>query len=63
MLGATAVEDNGKIVGIITDGDLRRFFDKNSEIKNAKSKNLMTSNPKVSTRSVTNRCIKNYEQI
>ena len=46
MLGATAVENNGKIVGIITDGDLRRFFDKNSEIKNAKSKNLMTKNPK-----------------
>ena len=30
MLGATAVLKNGKVIGIITDGDLRRFFSKNT---------------------------------
>ena len=45
MLGATAVVENEKIVGIITDGDLRRFLNRNLEIVNAKSKNLMSANP------------------
>ena len=45
MVGATAVTDNGKIIGIITDGDLRRFFDQNLEIAKAKSKDLMSVNP------------------
>lgn len=45
MLGATAVVENEKIVGIITDGDLRRFLNRNLEIANAKSKNLMSANP------------------
>ena len=45
MLGATAVVENEKIVGIITDGDLRRFLNRNLEIVNAKSKNLMSINP------------------
>ena len=33
MLGATAVLKNGKVIGIITDGDLRRFFSKNIDLK------------------------------
>ena len=45
MLGATAVVENEKIVGIITDGDLRRFLNRNLEIVNAKSKNLMSAHP------------------
>ena len=45
MVGATAVADNEKIIGIITDGDLRRFFDQNLEIAKAKSKDLMSVNP------------------
>lgn len=45
MLGATAVIENEKIVGIITDGDLRRFLNQNLEIVNAKSKDLMSTNP------------------
>ncbi len=45
MSGATAVVENEKIVGIITDGDLRRFLNRNLEIVNAKSKNLMSANP------------------
>ena len=27
-LGATAVSDNGKLAGVITDGDLRRMLEK-----------------------------------
>ena len=45
MVGATAVANNGKIIGIITDGDLRRFFDQNLELEKAKSKDLMSVNP------------------
>ena len=46
MLGATAVLKNGLAVGIITDGDLRRFFSKNSDSKSVKASNLMSSSPK-----------------
>lgn len=46
MLGATAVLKNGLAVGIITDGDLRRFFSKNSDLKSIKASDLMSSSPK-----------------
>ena len=46
MLGATAVLKNGLAVGIITDGDLRRFFSKNSDSKSVKASDLMSSSPK-----------------
>lgn len=46
MLGATAVLKNGLAVGIITDGDLRRFFSKNSNSKSVKASDLMSSSPK-----------------
>lgn len=45
-LGATAVVDNEKIVGIITDGDLRRMLQKNQSIQNLKAKDIMSANPK-----------------
>ncbi len=46
-LGATAVlDDNGKLAGIITDGDLRRMLEKNSDIKTLKASDIMTSNPR-----------------
>jgi arabinose-5-phosphate isomerase len=44
-LGATLVVDNGKLVGIVTDGDLRRFFEKGGKLED-KVKNAMTKNPK-----------------
>ncbi|MEN3033729.1 MAG: KpsF/GutQ family sugar-phosphate isomerase [Aquificaceae bacterium] len=48
--GATAVIDKeGKLTGIITDGDLRRFFQKFQDIKNSKAKDAMTKNPKTAT--------------
>lgn len=46
MLGATAVVNNETAVGIITDGDLRRFFLKNIDLKSIKALDLMTKLPK-----------------
>lgn len=46
MLGVTAVVENDKIVGIITDGDLRRMLSKNDSFTNLTAKDIMSSNPK-----------------
>lgn len=46
MLGVTAVVENQKILGIITDGDLRRMLTKTDNIGNLKAKDIMTQNPK-----------------
>lgn len=45
-LGTTAVIDNNKIVGIITDGDLRRMLKDNSDISHLIAKDIMSKNPK-----------------
>lgn len=45
-LGTTAVIDNNKIVGVITDGDLRRMLKDNSDISHLKAKDIMSKNPK-----------------
>lgn len=46
-LGTTAVVDNqNKLTGIITDGDLRRLLEKTSSIENLKAKDIMSKNPK-----------------
>jgi len=45
-LGATAVLDGDKLVGIITDGDLRRMLQKTVEIQYLTAKNIMSSNPR-----------------
>ena len=46
-LGMTGVTDaEGKLVGIITDGDLRRGLERRGEILELKAKDLMTRNPK-----------------
>lgn len=46
MLGVTAVVDNNKIAGIITDGDLRRMLTKNDEFIHLTARDIMSSNPK-----------------
>jgi arabinose-5-phosphate isomerase len=46
MLGVTAVVENNKIIGIITDGDLRRMLTKVDSFKGLTAKDIMTSNPK-----------------
>lgn len=46
-LGTTAVvTDKNKLVGIITDGDLRRMLEKNIELNDIIASNIMTKNPK-----------------
>ncbi len=45
-LGTTAVVENNKIVGIITDGDLRRMLTNSPDISNLVAKNIMGKNPK-----------------
>ena len=46
-LGVTAVvNENDELLGIITDGDLRRMLGKNISIDGILAKDIMTSNPK-----------------
>ena len=45
-LGATVVAENGQLLGIITDGDLRRMLLKYPDIEQVKAAQIMTSNPK-----------------
>ena len=45
-MGAVCVVENNKILGIITDGDLRRYLQKNHDISNTVAEKLMTRNPK-----------------
>jgi arabinose-5-phosphate isomerase len=45
-LGVTAVIKEDKIIGIITDGDLRRMLTKTTEINNFTAKDIMGNNPK-----------------
>jgi arabinose-5-phosphate isomerase len=46
MLGATAVMENEKIKGIVTDGDIRRMLNNYDNISGLKARDIMTSNPK-----------------
>lgn len=45
-LGATAVLEDGKIVGMITDGDLRRMLQKEKDFAHLKANDIMSVNPK-----------------
>ena len=44
--GSAVVDENNKVLGIITDGDLRRMLEKTADTSNIKAKDLMTSHPK-----------------
>ena len=46
MLGVTAVVEDKAIIGIITDGDLRRMLSKSDEFLHLTAKDIMSSNPK-----------------
>ena len=46
MLGVTAVIQEGDIVGIITDGDLRRMMSANDSFKGLTAKDIMSKSPK-----------------
>ena len=45
-LGTTAVIKNKKIVGVITDGDLRRMLQKGGDINKLKASDMMNTSPK-----------------
>jgi len=45
-LGLVLVKSDGKLMGIITDGDLRRAFDSIVDIKSIIAEKIMTQNPK-----------------
>lgn len=45
-LGVTAVLENDTVVGIITDGDIRRMLNKTETITGLTAKEIMTVNPK-----------------
>ena len=45
-LGATAVVDNGNLVGVITDGDLRRMLEKTDSISSLFASDIMNKTPK-----------------
>ena len=44
-LGATIVEENGLIYGLVTDGDIRRVLQINENISGFKASDAMTKNP------------------
>lgn len=46
-LGVTAVVDKDKVIGIITDGDLRRMLNKSETISGLTAVDIMTKNPKM----------------
>lgn len=46
-LGVTAVVENDKIIGIITDGDIRRMLSKTETITGITARDIMTQNPKM----------------
>ncbi len=46
-LGVTAVIENEKVIGIITDGDIRRMLNANDTFTHLTAKDIMTKNPKL----------------
>jgi len=46
MLGVAAVVQNNKVIGIITDGDLRRMLSKTDNFSTYTAKDIMSANPK-----------------
>ncbi len=45
-LGITAVTEDNILVGIVTDGDLRRMLENSSDIDNLSAKDIMSTSPK-----------------
>lgn len=46
MLGVTAVIEDNKIIGIITDGDIRRMLKNNTEFRDLTARDIMSPTPK-----------------
>jgi arabinose-5-phosphate isomerase len=47
MYGATAVIEKNQIIGVITDGDIRRIIEKRENIELLKASAIMNTNPKI----------------
>ncbi|WP_129715673.1 SIS domain-containing protein [Pedobacter sp. SYP-B3415] len=45
-LGAVAVTEDNRILGIITDGDIRRMLERHTNLANISAHEIMTANPK-----------------
>ncbi len=45
LVGATAVLENEKVIGIITDGDLRRMMENQKDFSSLSAKDIMSNNP------------------
>lgn len=48
-LGATAVLENDILLGIITDGDLRRMIEKGIDLSDVKARDIMSGSPKTAS--------------
>jgi arabinose-5-phosphate isomerase len=46
-LGVTAVVEDNKVIGIITDGDIRRMLNDRDSFTDLTAKDIMTKNPKL----------------
>jgi len=46
MLGVTAVMYDGKVIGVVTDGDIRRMLSKYDTINTITARDIMTQSPK-----------------
>jgi arabinose-5-phosphate isomerase len=46
-LGVTAVVEDDKVIGIITDGDIRRMLNDNDTFSHLTARDIMTKNPKL----------------
>lgn len=44
-LGTTAVVDGNKLMGIVTDGDIRRMLETQTDIKSLRASDIMSKNP------------------
>ena len=42
----TVVDENNQLIGIFTDGDVRRAFDNNADIQKTQINQVMSKNPK-----------------
>lgn len=48
-LGVTTVVENNKVIGIITDGDIRRMLNERDNFSDLTAKDIMTQNPKTTS--------------
>lgn len=48
----TVIDESGKLIGIFTDGDVRRAFDREADIQKTQVQEVMTKNPKTILRDI-----------